>query len=49
MAMLSWLKTSRKRAVEFCDRCGKVCDASCLAAAVRERALLRALKLGVRV
>jgi hypothetical protein len=36
--------------VEFCDRCGSVCDSSCRRAAVRERNLDRALstRLGVQ-
>jgi hypothetical protein len=47
--MLSWLRKSRELAVEFCDRCARVCDAGCRAAAVREQALLRALRFGGRV
>jgi hypothetical protein len=39
--MLRWLRKSKKVAVEFCHRCGRVCDAGCRAAAVREQALLR--------
>ena len=42
-------KRSKAVAVEFCDRCAKVCDAGCRAAAVREQALLRALRFGGRV
>jgi hypothetical protein len=47
--MLSWLRRSRELAVEFCDRCAKVCDAGCRATAVREQARLRALRFGARV
>jgi hypothetical protein len=47
--MLSWLRSSKKLAVEFCDRCATACDASCRAAAIREGTLLRALQFGPRV
>jgi hypothetical protein len=33
---------SREERIEFCDRCGRVCDANCRANAVRERMLARA-------
>ena len=44
--MLSWLGRSRELAVEFCDRCARVCDAGCRAAAVREQTLMVALRFG---
>jgi hypothetical protein len=44
--VLKLLKSPKELAVEFCDRCAKVCDARCRAAALRERAL--SLRLGVR-
>jgi hypothetical protein len=47
--VLKLLKRSKEFAVEFCERCAKVCDAGCRAAAIRERALGQALRLGVRV
>jgi hypothetical protein len=47
--MLSWLRKSRALAAEFCERCAKVCAASCRAAAVRDQALLRALRFGMRI
>ena len=47
--MLSWLRKSRELAVEFCDRCAKVCDASCRATAVRDQAMLRAVRFGARL
>ena len=47
--MLKLLRKSKELAVEFCDRCGRICDASCRATAIRERALLQSLRLGVRV
>ena len=47
--MLSRLKKSRELAGEFCDRCAWVCDAGCRAAAVRERAVMQALWVGVRI
>ena len=34
--------------VEFCDRCGSVCDQTCRANQLREQARLRALTLGPR-
>jgi hypothetical protein len=34
---------SREERVDFCDRCGKVCDAHCRASFARERAIERAL------
>jgi hypothetical protein len=40
------LKRSKELAVEFCDRCARVCDADCRQAVIRERAL--ALRLGMR-
>ena len=39
--MSKWLRKSKEVAVEFCDRCARVCDAGCRAAAVREQAMLR--------
>lgn len=47
--MLSLFRKSSESLVEFCDRCARVCDAGCRAATIRERALLRALRLGVWV
>jgi hypothetical protein len=44
--MLRLWRRSKELAVEFCDRCAKVCDAGCRTAAIRERAL--ALRDGVR-
>jgi len=42
--MLRLLRRSKKVTVEFCHRCARVCGAGCRAAAVRERALERALR-----
>jgi hypothetical protein len=47
--MLKLLRKSKKLAVEFCDRCVRVCAASCRATAIRERALLQALRFGARI
>jgi hypothetical protein len=47
--MLNWSRKSSDPAVNFCDRCEKICDASCRAEVLREQALLRALRFGVRV
>jgi hypothetical protein len=46
--MLRLLRKSKALAVEFCDRCARVCDVGCRAEAIRERALERALRFGVR-
>jgi hypothetical protein len=46
--MLRLFKRTKELAVEFCDRCGRVCDASCRAIAIREQAATRALRLGPR-
>ncbi len=46
--MVKWLKRTERVVVEFCDRCAKVCDAGCRAMAIRERAEMRALRLGPR-
>jgi hypothetical protein len=46
---LRLFRKSKERLVELCDRCARVCDAGCRAAAIRERTLMRALRLGVRV
>jgi uncharacterized cysteine cluster protein YcgN (CxxCxxCC family) len=35
--------------VEFCERCGAVCDAACRAEAVRDAYLQHALRYGLRV
>ena len=43
------LGKSKERLVEFSDRCARACDAGCRAATIRERGLLGALQLGVRV
>jgi hypothetical protein len=47
--MLRLFRRSKVRLVAFCDRCARVCDAACRADAIRERELMRALRLGVRV
>jgi hypothetical protein len=47
--MLKLSKRAKERAVEFCERCARVCDAGCRRAVLRERALLQALRYGARV
>jgi hypothetical protein len=43
-----WLqRKSKELAVEFCERCAGVCDATCRAVAVREQA--RASRYGWRL
>jgi hypothetical protein len=44
--MLKLWTGSKELAVEFCDRCARICDAGCRAARIRERALLS--RVGVR-
>ncbi len=44
--MLKLLRRSKGLAVEFCDRCAKVCNADCRAAAIRERALAMRARVG---
>lgn len=36
-------------AVEFCDRCSRVCDAGCRRAALREQTLLQTWRYGVGI
>jgi hypothetical protein len=47
--MLTLFKRTRVLAVEFCERCGLVCDAACRRNAIVERARDRALLRGMRV
>jgi hypothetical protein len=47
--MLRLLKKTRRLAIDFCERCGCVCDAACRTEALRERALVKALQRGGRV
>ncbi|MDQ3893327.1 MAG: hypothetical protein M3292_01480 [Actinomycetota bacterium] len=47
--MLRLLRKSKGFAVEFCDRCSRVCDAACRSAAVRERARAQVLRYGGRL
>jgi hypothetical protein len=41
--------TSRESHVDFCERCGSVCDSICRAQEAREQTRLRALINGWRV
>lgn len=36
--MLKLFKRKKERVVDFCDRCGAVCDSSCRANAIYDRA-----------
>ena len=47
--MLKRIGRAKERAVEFCERCSRVCDAGCRGGAMRERALLRAWRYGARI
>jgi len=47
--MLRLFKRTKELAVEFCERCSRVCDAGCRRAALRERTLLQAWRYGVRI
>jgi hypothetical protein len=43
------LRKSKELAVDFCERCSRVCDARCRANAVRERARTQVLRYGGRL
>lgn len=45
---MKMFKRTRELVVEFCDRCGSVCDNACRRTALLERARERALANGVR-
>jgi hypothetical protein len=47
--MLKLFGKSKALAVEFCDRCARVCDDRCRAAAIRGSATVQALRMGVRI
>ena len=47
--MWSLSRRTKALAVSFCERCSEVCDDACRRAALRERALLQQLWLGVRL
>jgi len=47
--MLKLFRQTKELAVEFCERCSKVCGAGCCRAALRERALLEAWRYGARI
>ena len=47
--MWSLSRQTKGLAVGFCERCGEVCDDVCRRAALRERAMLQQLWLGVRL
>jgi hypothetical protein len=46
---LKLFRRSKELAVEFCERCARVCDAGCRRAALRERAPFQAWRYGARV
>jgi hypothetical protein len=47
--MLKLPRKSKELAVEFCDRCSRICDAACRSGAVRERARTQVLRFGGRL
>ena len=47
--MLKLFKKTKELAIEFCERCGWVCDSTCRRNAIVERARDRALPQGMRV
>ena len=47
--MLKLFKRTKELSVTLCERCGKVCDAGCRRAALRDRTLSQQLWLGVRI
>ena len=46
--MRTLLKRSKARAVEFCERCGAVCDAACRISAIIDREHEKVLLWAVR-
>ena len=40
---------TKELSARFCERCAEICDDGCRRAALRERALVQQLWLGVRV
>jgi hypothetical protein len=46
--ILRLLSTSKELAIEFCERCARVCDHGCRADAIRERAIAQRLRFGGR-
>jgi len=46
--MVNLFHKNRSARVEFCDRCGSVCDHRCAANALRERALDQGFRAGPR-
>ena len=46
--MLRLFRRTRELTVEFCGRGARACDVACRADALRERALVSALRFGVR-
>lgn len=49
MAMFRLVRRVSGSAVEFCERCGSVCDAACPRGAIVERARMQALAQGWRL
>jgi hypothetical protein len=47
--MVRSFKRWKELAVEFCDRCARVCSAACRADEIRERAIVKALRYGARL
>jgi hypothetical protein len=47
--MLRLLRKPKELAVEFCDRCSRVCDAACRSQAIRERVRAQVLHHGGRL
>jgi hypothetical protein len=47
--MLKLFRRTRELTVEFCERCGSVCDAACRRDAIVGRARDRALLYGMRL
>ena len=43
------IKQTKELAVEFCERCSRLCDAGCRGTALRERALMQAWRYGTRI
>jgi hypothetical protein len=47
--MLGFVRRSKELAVEFCDRCSRVCDVGCRSQALRKGARAQVLRYGGRL
>ena len=47
--MVKLFRKRKPKSAEFCDRCGRVCDSTCLANGVLAQAREQALAAGIRL